>query len=74
LGATGVIAVRKYVGEIDPRTEAPKSTLALEYTFGRRNNQHLARVTFLLKLSKLLQPCFSKLKQEMNFLIFPSEN
>ena len=27
------------------RTEAPKPTLALEYTFGRKNNQHLARVS-----------------------------
>ena len=26
------------------RTEAPKPTLALEYTFGRKNNQHLSRV------------------------------
>ena len=27
------------------RTETPKPTLALEYTFGRKNNQHLARVS-----------------------------
>jgi dynein light intermediate chain 2 len=31
------------------RTETPKPTLALEYTFGRKNNQHLARVSLFKK-------------------------
>ena len=33
------------------RQEAPKPTLALEYTFGRKNNQNLAKVKYFCAIS-----------------------